>query len=798
MTKAGDPLTLPHDWGIEGPFDPKAPGGTGKLPFFGIGWYRKHFAVPASDQGRQLYLDVDGAMSYANVWLNGHYVGGWPYGYASWRVDLTPYVKFGSENVIAIRLENPPNSSRWYPGGGIYRNVWLVKTAPVHVGHWGTYLTTPEVSSAAATVKLQVTIDNSSKQVANVRVSTQIFPLDANGHNTGIVVAGIAPLSLQIPPDGSAVAEGHGTVAHPRLWGPPPQQRPHRYVAVTTVSQGDQVVDTYETPFGIRTLKFDPNEGFFINGEHILLNGVNNHHDLGALGAAVNYRALQRQLEMLRDMGCNALRTSHNPPAPELLELTDKMGFLVMDEAFDVWVRQKTPLDFHLIFPDWHEQDLRALVRRDRNCPSVILWSIGNEVGEQFTGASGAALARKLSGIVHDEDPGPQPRNDAAGSPTTRPTTTAMNVARATSPFAAAVDVVSLNYQGAGIRSIPGQFPAFHQALPDRFIVSSETASALSSRGEYFFPVAGGFGAAVGPNSGEDPSSRHVSAYELYYAAFGASPDKVFASQQQHPYVGGEFVWTGWDYLGEPTPFYSSRSSYSGIIDLAGFKKDRFYLYQAHWRPDFPMAHILPHWTWPDRGGQITPVHVFTSGDEAELFLNGKSLGKKTRGRYEGAPQTQSVAFGDPYRLRWDDVTYQPGELKVVAYKKGKEWATDVMKTAGPAAKLLAQADRSTMAADGQDLSFVTITIADKDDVLVPRSKNRLRFSIDGPGEIVATDNGDPTSFESFQSKERNAFNGLCLAIVRAKPGQTGTITLKAESEGLIEAVVELRSEAAR
>jgi beta-galactosidase len=402
----------------------------------------------------------------------------------------------------------------------------------------------------------------------------------------------------------------------------------------------------------------------------------------------------------------------------------------------------------------------------------VILWSIGNEVGEQFTGAAGAALAKELNDIVHEEDP-------------TRPTTTAMNVARATSAFAATVDVVGLNYQGAGIRGAPGQFPAFHQALPDKLILSSETASALSSRGEYVFPVADGYGAAVGPNSGEDRTNHHVSAYELYYAAFGASPDKVFASQEQHPYVGGEFVWTGWDYLGEPTPFYSSRSSYSGIIDLAGFKKDRFYLYQAHWRPDLPMAHILPHWTWPDRVGQIMPVHVFTSGDEAELFLNGKSLGKKTKGRYE-------------YRLRWDEVTYQPGELKVVAYKQGREWATDVMRTAGPAAKLLANADRSMIAADGQDLAFVTIRIADRDNVLVPRSQNRIRFSIDGPGDIVATDNGDPTSFESFQLNERNAFNGLCLAIVHAKPGQTGTITVRAQSGGLQEAAVALHAEAAR
>jgi beta-galactosidase len=762
------PVTLPHDWAIEGPFDPKAPGGTGKLPFAGVGWYRKHFAVPAADQGRQLYLDIDGAMSYANVWLNGQYVGGWPFGCASWRVDLTPYVNFGGDNVLAIRLDNSPRSSRWYPGGGIYRNVWLVKTSPVHVGHWGTCLTTPEVSPTAATVKLKVTVDNNSKQAANVTVATQILPLDPAGRATATAVASIAPLSLQIPAGGSAVAEGAATVANPKLWGPPPQQQPNRYVAVTTVSQGDKVIDTYETPFGIRTLKFDPNLGFFINGQHVPLNGTDNHHDLGALGAAFNYRAAERQLEMLAEMGCNALRTSHNPPAPELLELADKMGFLVMDEAFDVWVRRKTPLDFHLIFPDWHEQDLRAMIRRDRNHPSVILWSIGNEVGEQFAGDAGAAMSRGLSDIVHDEDP-------------TRPTTTAMNVARSTSPFAASVDVISLNYQGAGIRGAPGQYPAFHRDLPNKMILSSETASAFSSRGEYLFPVADGLGGAARPGYGEDTTRHQVSAYELYTAAFGAPVDKVFASQEQNPYVAGEFVWTGWDYLGEPTPF-DTRSSYSGIIDLAGFKKDRFYLYQSHWRPDLPMAHILPHWTWPERIGQVTPVHVFSSGDEAELFLNGKSLGKKAKARYE-------------YRLRWDDVTYEPGELKVVAYKNGKEWATDTMKTAGPAAKLVATPDRSTIANDGLDLSFVTITIADKDGITVPRASNRVRLSIEGPGEIAATDNGDATSYEPFQSKERNAFNGLCLAIVRSKPGSFGPMTLKAESEGLAPATVALHSQ---
>jgi beta-galactosidase len=752
-------VNLPHDWAITGPFNTSGGGGMGRLPSSGVGWYRKQLSIPAEDTGKSIFLDVDGAMSYATVWLNGQLAGGWPYGYASWRVDLTPYVKPGGENELAIRLDNPPNSSRWYPGGGIYRNVWLVKTAPIHVGPWGTYLTTPAVSSTAATIHLKVTVDNNSTQYANVNVSTQIFPLDSTGRRTGAATAEIAPVTLRIAPESSALTEGSGTVKNPRLWGPPPQQRPHRYVAVTSVSQRNKVVDTYETPFGIRTLKFDPDRGFFINNEHILLNGVCNHHDLGALGAALNYRALQRQLEMLQEMGCNALRTSHNPPAPELLELADKMGFLVMDEAFDVWVREKTPFDFHLIFPHWHEQDLRAQIRRDRNCPSVILWSIGNEVGEQFTGASGAALAEQLCDIVHDEDP-------------TRPTTSAMNWAQATNPFPAVLDVIGLNYQGAGIRGAPGQYPAFHEKFPDKFIVGGETASALSSRGEYLLPVTSSNGAPVGPDSGEDRSNHQVSAYELYYAAFGASADKVFASQEKNAYVGGEFVWTGWDYLGEPTPFDTSRSSYSGIIDLAGFKKDRFYLYQAHWRPDFPMAHILPHWTWPERAGQVTPVHVFTSGDEGELFLNGKSQGRKKKGPYE-------------YRLRWDNVVYQPGTLKVVTYRNGKKWATDIVKTAGKPAALKLEPDRSEIRADGLDLAFVTVAVTDKNGRTLPRAGDRIHFDLQGPGEIVATDNGDPSSFELFQSHDRKAFNGLCLVIVRCIAGKSGRIKVVARADGL-------------
>jgi beta-galactosidase len=461
---------------------------------------------------------------------------------------------------------------------------------------------------------------------------------------------------------------------------------------------------------------------------------------------------------------------SHNPPAPELLALTDSLGFLVMDEAFDAWERQKTPLDFHLVFPDWHEQDLRAMVRRDRNHPSVIVWSVGNEVGEQYTDTAGARIARRLVDIVREEDP-------------TRPSTSAMNYAKSDMPLPAALDLIGLNYQGEGIRQdpefegtdrirTPPQYPNFHARFPDKVVLSTESASAFSSRGVYLFPVSPAVSAPTRQGRGGDSATRQVSAYELHAVDFGASADKVFAALDRHPYVAGEFVWTGFDYLGEPTPYYTSRSSYSGILDLAGFRKDRFWLYQARWRPTLPMAHLLPHWTWPERVGQVTPVHVFTSGDEAELFLNGRSLGRRTRGPFE-------------YRLRWDSVTYAPGTLEVVAYRNGRRWATDRVRTAGAAARLEATPDRATIRADGRDLAFVTVRVTDAAGVTAPRADHPLRFTIDGPGEIVATDNGDPTSFEPFTAPARRAFGGLVLVIVRATPGRAGRITLTATGDGL-------------
>lgn len=776
-------VNLPHDWAITGPFqegwDSEVGGGMGRLPVNGVAWYRKKIVIPEDWSGKTVFLDVDGAMSYAMVWLNGYLVGGWPYGYNSWRLDLTPYLVFGGVNQLAIRLDNPNYSSRWYPGGGIYRNVWLTVVNPVHVAQWGTFISTEHIDSAKASVKIKIDIENTGNRKADIEVVTSVFAFEEVDLPEKSPVAVSQLKETSVFPKGKVHVENVIEIPNPRLWGPPPTQEPKLYVAITEIFQNKSRLDRYETRFGIRQIEFNPDSGLIVNGEHIPIRGVNQHHDLGALGAAFNTRAAERQLEILREMGCNAIRMAHNPPAPELLELTDKMGFLVIDEIFDCWEMKKTPHDFHLIFPEWFEQDIRAMVRRDKNCPSVFLWSFGNEVGEQYTGEEGAALARKLAAIVKDEDP-------------TRLTTASMNYAQPHMPFPEALDVISLNYQGEGIRQDPmfegterirrpPSYQAFHDKFPNKVILSSETASAMSSRGVYLFPVTDKLSSPIRDGMGGDSKIRQVSSYELYAVDFGSSADKVFRELEKHPFVAGEFVWNGFDYLGEPTPYYLSRSSYTGIIDLAGFKKDRFYLYQAHWRPDLPMVHILPHWNWPERVGKITPVHVFTSGDEVELFLNGKSLGRKRKNKFE-------------YRLRWDNVIYEPGELKALAFKNGKPWAQTVVKTTGEASKLRLTADRNVIEANGYDLAFITVEIVDKDGLVVPRSNHEIVFSIEGPGTIVATDNGNPADMTAFPSKVRNAFNGLALVIVRAEPEKTGTIVVSANSSGLKAAKVKIKS----
>jgi len=473
-------------------------------------------------------------------------------------------------------------------------------------------------------------------------------------------------------------------------------------------------------------------------------------------------RAAERQIEALQEMGSNALRTSHNPPAPEYLDLADSMGLMVMDEMYDTWSFGKVENDFHLIFPEWHEPDLRSFIRRDRNHPSIIAWSVGNELPDQKN-SSGTATGKILQDIAHEEDP-------------TRLVTLGMNNAGPDTGLAAEVDIIGLNYQGEGKASWQSTFPAFHQKFPNKMIWSTESSSAVSSRGIYLFPVTANKSGLIGGQTGEggDMVNSQISSYDLYAPEWASSPDKVFEMQDRHPYVAGEFVWTGWDYIGEPTPYSNtSRSSYFGIIDLAGFKKDRFYIYQARWRSDLPMVHILPHWTWPDRVGEITPVHVYTSGDEAELFVNGVFAGRQTRGKYD-------------YRLRWDGIQYKPGNVTVVAYKNGTEWARASQLTAGAAKSLNVTADRTAIAADGYDLSFISVSVLDADGILVPTANHNISFEVtSGPGVIISTDNGDPTDLVPFPETTRKAFGGNALAIVKSEVGNTGEIVIEARAEGL-------------
>ncbi|WYZ37665.1 hypothetical protein EsH8_II_001171 [Colletotrichum jinshuiense] len=781
---AWDTVNIPHDWAINGPFyteqDPIIGGGMGRLPVHGVGWYRRSVTVAPEDEGKSIYLDVDGAMSYAMVWLNGYLIGGWPYPYNSFRLDLTAHLKPGSDNLLAIRLDNPPDSARWYPGGGVYRNIWLTKVSPVHVAQWGTYIVSKDVSAESATLDLVVEVENKGEASQEIQVSTDVHILDSATGKAGAKVAEFPPSTADVAAGSKQQITGSTSVTEPQLWGPPPTQKPNRYVAVTTVTVAGKPVDTYETRFGIRSITYDADKGLLVNGEHVRIQGVNQHHDLGALGAAFNNRAAERQLDILEELGTNAIRMSHNPPATELLEMTDRRGILVMDEIFDSWELNKTANDFHLVFPEWHEPDLRAFMRRDRNHPSIIIWSFGNEVTEQRTEEPGTALAQLLREMVHEED-------------STRLSTTSMNFAKPNMSYPTAMDIISLNYQGEGIRDTPNYsylsgvrthplYADYHEAFPEKLILSTETASSLSTRGSYIFPVTDDGGAPVNDTSGGNSTTLEVSGYELYSANFGASPDKVFAAQDKHPFVAGEFVWTGWDYLGEPTPYYTARSSYCGIVDLAGFPKDRFFLYQARWRPDLKFAHILPHWNWPDRVGEATPVHVFTAADEAELFLNGESQGRQTRAEYS-------------YRFRWDEVKYEPGELKVVTYKDGAEWAENVVKTVGEATTLRISADRTTIDADGLDLSFITIEVLDANGDLVRFADNAITFSVSGPGVIVATDNGNPADLVAFSSPERKAFSGLALAIVRSEEGVAGDITVTASGEGLKGAEITVKAQ---
>ncbi len=764
-------LDLPHDWAIEGPFRADLEGFTGKLPWRGIGWYRKYFKVGKKDKGRRFYLDFDGAMAHAEVWLNGKKVGAHPYGYTSFRVDLTPYLFFGGENVVAVRLNTENIGSRWYPGAGIYRHVRLVVTSPVHVDHWGVFVTTPYVSETTAEALVHVQIQNHLSVPVEGNYSVAIYELDAEdciGRKVASSRLKQLHLSANMPTEDSVALN----VRSPKRWT---LEATNRYLARVKVYDGKKLMDTYEVPFGFRTIQFTHDSGFLLNGKHVQIQGTCNHHDLGALGTAINAVALERQLKILKSFGCNALRTSHNIPAPELLDLADKMGFLVMDEAFDCWKAGKQPGDYGSLFDEWHEKDLRALVCRDRNHPSVILWSTGNEVSEQYHPELG--IARYLTEVVHRYD---KTRPVTFGA--SYPSKSAMNGTELQ------VDVHGMNY-AAGVYGGPDFYGEFlnkegHEHLSG---FSSESSSTMSSRGEYF------------------PRRFHVSSYDLNEPGWGGLPDQEFAALDRYPAICGEFVWTGFDYLGEPTPFNSdrtvllnhaaavneeelkkqeeelkrieqdrptSRSSYFGIVDLAGFPKDRYYLYQARWMPDYPMVHILPHWNWEGREGQKVPVFVYSSGDEVELFLNGKSLGKKFKQPYE-------------YRFRWDSVRYESGELKAIAYKDGKKWAEKHVQTTGKPVKLKLIPDKTVLKSDGEDLIFVRVSVLDEEGNEVPTAEPLITSSVSGPGIIAATDNGDPTCLIPFHEPKRPAFNGLYLAIVKARKGSKGKLRLRVEADGL-------------
>ena len=747
-------LDLPHDWSIEGEFsetNPATPGG-GALPG-GIGWYRKTFNVSTADRDRLTYISFDGVYRNSEVWINGNYLGKRPYGYSSFRYELTPYLKYGEEaNVIAVKVDNSaqPNS-RWYSGSGIYRNVWLTTTEKIAVDNWGTFITTPEVSPESALVRVTTQVSNSSGSKATVRIETVVYDSDNRR------VAQTDTDQVEVPSTGTAVTQ-ELTVKSPRLWS---VEDPQLYRVVTTIRSGQLLADTYETVTGIRSFEFDREKGFILNGTPVVIRGVCNHHDLGCLGAAVNTRALERQLEILKEMGCNGIRTSHNPPAPELLDLCDRMGFIVMDEAFDIWRVGKTGFDYHLDFDEWHRRDIEAMVLRDRNHPSVFIWSIGNEVMEQWQrDGSGEAISSELAGIVRSLDD-------------TRPVTAACNDPAPHNPVIAsgALDLIGFNYHDT-------LWTRFPQTFPEGKFIGTETTSALATRGSYDMPseVIRRWPARWDQLFKDGNPDLTCSAYDNCSAPWGTTHRDSWRLIKDNAFLTGMYIWTGFDYLGEPTPYWwPARSSYFGIIDLAGFPKDVYWLYQSEWT-DKDVLHIFPHWNW--NPGQTVDVWAFTNCDEVELFLNGNSLGRQKKGEKD-------------LNLVWK-VPFEEGALLGVGYRNGSEIMRSEVRTAGAQAALSLSPDRAEILADGSDLSFITVTVVDGENNPVPHASNLVTFRVEGPGTIAGVDNGSQTSMEPFKADYRKAYNGKCLVVVKAGK-EKGEIKVTASSEGLPDAVVSLR-----
>lgn len=749
-------VDIPHDWAIFGPFDKNndlqnvavtqnfetqaslKTGRTGGLPYVGIGWYRTTFH---STPGKQTTLIFDGAMSEARVFVNGKEACFWPCGYNSFYCDVTSLVnEDGKNNTLAVRLENRPQSSRWYPGAGLYRNVHVVTTEKIHVPVWGTQITTPYVKDKYAPVCLRTTILNAGK--TELTVVTDI--MDADGQvvstktNKGVINHG-QPFTQNF------------IVERPKLWSP---ETPVLYKAVSKIYSGDTLLDTYSTRFGIRTIEYIADKGFYLNGKRRKFQGVCNHHDLGPLGAAINVAALRHQLMLLKEMGCDAIRTSHNMPAPELVELCDEMGFMMMLEPFDEWDIAKCDNGYHRFFNEWAEKDMVNMLRQYRNNPCVVMWSIGNEVPTQWS-PEGYKVAKFLQDICHREDP-------------TRPVTCGMDQVKSVlaNGFAAMLDIPGLNYRAH-------LYDEAYERLPQNIILGSETSSTVSSRGVYKFPVERKAGAMY--------DDHQSSSYDLEYCNWSNIPDIDFARAEDHEWTIGQFVWTGFDYLGEPSPYdtnaWPNHSSMFGIIDLASIPKDRYYLYRSVWNKEAETLHILPHWNWEGREGEKTPVFVYTNYPSAELFINGKSYGRQTKHK-NGTVENR-------YRLMWHDAVYQPGEVRVVAYdEQGNPVAEKTVRTAGKPYHIELVTDRSSLLADGKDLAYVTLRIVDKDGNLCPNDGRLVSFKVKGAGKYRASANGDPTCLDLFHKPEMHAFGGMLTVIVQSGE-KTGEIELQATAKGI-------------
>lgn len=754
-------VDLPHDWSIEGDFSEDHPsgGGGGYLPA-GIGWYRKAFTLPEADAGRHVTITFDGVYKHCDVWLNGQHLGFHPYGYTSFWYDVTPYLRPGA-NVLAVRVDDSEKpDARWYTGSGIYRHVWLTVTDALHVATWGVYVTTPAVTPEEAAVSVRTRLCNASGATRVCTLRTTIY--DAEGH-----VVATAERRHAIHAGEEHEAAQVLQVFGPRLWS---LDAPNLYVLRSEILEGDAVVDSYDTPFGIRTIAFDADRGFLLNGERVKINGVCLHHDGGCVGAAVPERVWERRLETLKAMGCNGIRSSHYPPAPEFLDLCDRMGFVVMDEAFDEWRQEHYLYGPHDHFDDWGEADLKSMLYRDRNHPSIVLWSVGNEILEQ-TRPEGVTMLKQLVDIVHEIDP-------------TRPVVSACD--KIDAPYAAsgptldafldALDVVGYNYVDRWGERREKAYSIDRERHPHRRVIGSENVSVGGVRGLYLLePDASG---AMG-------FWRRAPYYTSMIEA-----ELLWMFTRAHDYVAGDFMWTGIDYLGEAR--WPHKNSSSGVIDMCGFPKDGYYFYQSQWT-EAPMVHLFPHWTWPGQEGRVIPVVCYTNCDSVELFLNGKSVGVKsyrfayrgfdrTKGFFEQTPPPAWPTTADLH-LTWD-VPYAPGTLRAVGMKDGEVVCVQEVVTVGPPTRLEVTVDRASIAADGRDVAHVTVRILDAAGNVVPDADDVVVFAVEGEGRLIGVDNGDPASHEPFQATRRRAFHGLCLAIVQATD-VAGEVRVTASAEGL-------------